>query len=55
MHRVTMRFHPQVTVDTRLVYDDPALERERQLFVKGVQDLSDGNREIVLFCEEVVP
>jgi len=55
MHRVTMRFHAQVTVDTRLVYADPALGRDRQLFVRGAQNLQDGNRELVLFCEEVVP
>jgi len=53
--RVTMRFHPQVTVDTRLVYDDPVLGRERELFVKGVQNLQDGNHELVLFCDEVIP
>lgn len=53
--RVTMRFHPQVTVDTRLVYSDPVLGRDRELFVKGVQNLSDGNHELVLFCEEAIP
>jgi len=53
--RVTMRFHPQVTVDTRIVYADPVLHRDRELFVKGVQNVSDGNRELVLYCEEVVP
>ncbi len=55
VHRVTMRYHPQVTVDTRLVYADPVLNRDRELFVKGVQNLGDANRELVLFCEEVVP
>ena len=53
--RVTMRFHPQVTCDTRLVYADPVLGRDRELFVKSVQNLNDANREMVLFCEEVVP
>jgi len=53
--RVTMRFHPQVTVDTRLVYADPVLNRDRELFVKGVQNVNDGNRELICFCEEVVP
>ena len=54
-HRVTMRHHPQVTVDTRLVYADPLLDRDRELFVKGVQNIGDGNREIVLVCDEVIP
>jgi head-tail adaptor len=54
-HRITMRFHAQVTVDTRLVYEDPLLRRDREFFVKGVQNLNDANRELVLFCEEVVP
>lgn len=53
--RVTMRFHSQVTVDTRIVYTDPTLGRDRQLFVKSVQNVDDANRELVLFCEEVVP
>ena len=53
--RVTMRFHPQVTIDTRLVYTDPMLGRDRELFVKGVQNVNDGNRELICFCEEVVP
>ena len=47
--RVTMRYHSGVTVDTHLVYGS------RQLFVKGVQNIEDGNHTMVLFCEEVVP
>ncbi len=53
--RVTMRYHPQVTIDTRLVYSDPVLLRDRELFVKSVQNVKDANRELVLFCEEVIP
>lgn len=53
--RVTMRYHPQVTVDVCLRYADPVLLRNRDLFVKGVQNVSDGNAELVLFCEEVIP
>jgi head-tail adaptor len=53
-HRVTMRFHKQVTVDTRIVYSDPVLGRDRELFVKGVQNMADANRELVLYCEEAV-
>jgi head-tail adaptor len=47
--RVTMRYHDQVTVDTRIVYGT------RELFVKGVQNVNDANRELVLFCEEAIP
>lgn len=53
--RVTMDFHPQVTIDVRLVYTDPMLNRDRELFVKGVQNVNDGNYELILFCEEVTP
>jgi len=53
--RVTMRFHKQVTIDTRLVYMDRVLDRERWLFVRGVQNTNDANHTLVLFCEEVVP
>jgi len=53
--RVRMRHHPQVTVDTRIVYADPVAGRNRELFVKGVQNVSDGNQELVCFCEEVIP
>jgi len=53
--RVTMRFHKEVTIDTRIVYADPVLGRDRELFVRGVQNVDDANDTLVLFCEEVVP
>ncbi len=53
--RVMMRFHPQVTIDTRLVYSDPVLNRDRELFVKIVQNVDDANCSMVLACEEVWP
>lgn len=53
--RVTMRYHPQVSIDTRMVYRDPVLHRDRELFVRSVQNLRDANRELVLFCEEAIP
>jgi head-tail adaptor len=46
---VTMRYHPQVTVDTRVRYGT------RDLFVKGVQNVNEEDREMVLYCEEVIP
>lgn len=54
-HLVRMRFHPQVTMDTRIVYSDATLGRDRELFVKGFQNLNERNAEMQLICEEVVP
>src|SRR5690348_10099799 len=54
-HQVVIRFHRQVTMDTRLVYADPVLGRDRELFVRGVQNVDEANREMRLLCEEVVP
>lgn len=47
-HYVTMRYHPQVTVDTRLLFGT------RELFVKGVQNVGERNRELRLYCEETL-
>lgn len=47
--RVTMRYHSQVTVDTRILYGT------RELFVKGVQDVNEAHNQMVLFCEEAIP
>jgi head-tail adaptor len=46
-HIVTMRYHPQVTFNTRI------LHRDRQLFVRGIQNVEERNLELVLLCEEV--
>jgi len=48
-HLVTMRFHPGVTMDTRIVVD-----RTRELFVRGVQNINDANIELRLICEEII-
>jgi head-tail adaptor len=48
-HEVEMRYHPQVTMDTRILYGT------RELFVKGFQNVDDRNVELRLLCEEVVP
>ena len=47
-HNVTIRYHPQVTMDTRIVYGT------RWLFVKSVQDMNEENVEMRLLCEEVI-
>ncbi len=55
---VEMRWHPQVTIDTRIVYEDvnkPAGKTTRELFVKGVQNVEEENTILVLLCEEVTP
>ena len=55
-HVVEMRHHPQVTIDTRIVYEDankPAGKTTREIFVKGVQNLEEMNDVLVLLCEEV--
>lgn len=48
-HLVTMRYHPQVTMDTRITFGT------RELFVRNVQNVDERNRELRLYCEEVVP
>jgi head-tail adaptor len=48
-YRVVGRYHAQITVDTRIRYGS------RDLFVKGVQNVGEANRELQLYCEEVVP
>lgn len=48
-HLVTMRYHPEVTVDTLLVYGT------RNLFVRSVQNVNEDNIELRLLCEEVAP
>ena len=46
-HIVTIRYHPQVTFNTRI------LHRERYLYVRGIQNIEERNHEMVLLCEEV--
>lgn len=57
-HVVEMRYHPQVTVDTRIVYEDarrPDGKTTRQLFVRSVVDVDDRGDTMRLECEEVAP
>ena len=49
--RVTMRYHPEVTIDSHLVID---ADTDRVLFVRGVQNVDNMNKELILFCEEAV-
>ena len=54
-HLITMRWHPQVTMDTRIVYADGAYGRDREFFVRGFQNVAESGAELRLICEEVVP
>lgn len=46
-HIVNMRYHAQVTLNTRITH------RDRYLIVKGMQNVDERNEELVLLCEEV--
>ena len=54
-HLVRMRYHPQVTLDTKIDYVDARLERTRSLYVRGVQSIDEAGDELRLLCEEVQP
>jgi head-tail adaptor len=47
-HTVIIRYHPQVTMDTRILFGT------RELFVKGVQNINEKGAWMRLHCEEVV-
>jgi head-tail adaptor len=47
-HIVTMRFHPQVTMQTEIAFENTALS------VTGINDVEKRHRELILTCEEVV-
>lgn len=47
-HLVTMRYHPQVSLETRIVYGT------RHLFVRGIQNVDERNVELRLICDEAI-
>lgn len=47
--RVTIRYHAQVTLDTKVSFGT------RDLMVRGVQNTNEANAEMILFCEEAIP
>lgn len=51
--QVTIDFHPDVGLDTRIVFVDRA-GRERHLFVRGLQNPNYENVELVLTCDEAI-
>lgn len=54
-HLVRMRFHPDVTIDTEIDYDDGRRNVTRVLFVRGFQEVNEAGDEIALLAEEIVP
>ena len=54
-HQIRMRFHPEVTIDTRVQYVDARINRTRDFYVRGVQSVNEAGDEMVLLCEEVAP
>jgi head-tail adaptor len=54
-HTVRMRFHPEVTLDTRIEYVDARIGRTRALYVRGVQSVNEAGDEMQLFAEEIEP
>ena len=51
---ISMRYHPQVTMETRIVYQASGAA-PREFFVRGFQNLDEQNAEMRLLCEEVIP
>jgi hypothetical protein len=52
-HQVEMRYHPQLSLATRLTFIDRH-DVTHRLHVKGIQDVDYQNRYLVLLCEEVL-
>jgi SPP1 family predicted phage head-tail adaptor len=46
-HIVTIRYHAQVTFNTRITH------KGRHLYVRGIQNPDERNIDLVLLCEEV--
>lgn len=52
-HLVEMRFDPRITFNTRIRHTDTQ-GAEHELFVKGIQNVDNRDRYLVLLCEEVM-
>lgn len=53
-HLVTMPFHPQVSLDTRILIRGTTRSTDRNLFVVDIANIDDLNVELQLTCEEVL-
>lgn len=54
LHVVRMRWHPDVSLDTRIVYQ-PTRDRTITMFVRGVQNVNMDDDMLQLSCEEILP
>ena len=54
-HVIEMRYHAQISMDSRLVYADLARGRDRHFLVRGYADLNEAGDLMQLTCEEVDP
>lgn len=48
-HLVTVDFHPDITLNCRLITED-----NRMLWIRGIQDVEMRHVELRLLCEEVL-
>lgn len=51
---IVIRWHPQVTLDTKVSWVDPN-GVTHDFFVRGIQDVNYDNVEMRLICEEIQP
>jgi len=54
-HTVRLRYHPEVTLDTRVSYADARINRTRLMYVRGVQNVDERGDEMRLLVEEIEP
>lgn len=53
-HAITIPYHPGVTVQTRLTYEDPD-RGPRRFQVVGLRDPDEARRELAIVAAEVIP
>jgi head-tail adaptor len=51
-HSIEVRYHPQISLDTRIAFEDAAKGTTRYFYVRGVQNVDEKNRRLQLLCEE---
>lgn len=57
-HAVEGRYRPDITIDTRIVYEDPTKptgKTTRSLYVRSVVNVNEANQTMRLVAEEVEP
>lgn len=53
--QVRTRFHPEITLDTKITYVDGRTNLTRVLYVRGLQTVNERGDEMRLLAEEVQP